>query len=69
MHAFNLGIKIKKDPEENVVSTLSLAWPPYNEDSASQSDVRAQSEHELYALFTIPFESTCMLFIIWTNGC
>lgn len=58
MHGINLGKIIKKDPEENIVSILPLALLRYNKGTENQSAVRAQSEHELYMLFTIPFEST-----------
>lgn len=58
MHAINLGKIIKKDPEENIVSVLPLALLHYSKSTENQSAVRAQSEHELYMLFTIPCEST-----------
>lgn len=41
MHDINLGKIIKKDPEENIVSILPLAWLPYNKEAENQSDIRA----------------------------
>lgn len=56
MHDFNGGGELRNIQRKKIVSTLLLAWLPYNKDVESQSDVRAQSERALSVLFTIPFE-------------
>lgn len=68
MHDFNLEKQNEKNLEDDSMSMLPLVWVPNSKKAENPSDVRAPSEHKLSVLFTIPFESPYMLFIIRTNG-